>query len=108
TVNATNFTSTGNMQINPGAVFNNNPGADMILGGGSVTSIGIYNPSTGVVTRGGTINLGDTNLYISGGFLRNNGTINSNNGNVIIDYGATVRGTGVFNVNNVIVQNGGH
>src|SRR5205085_1128080 len=56
---------------------------------------------------GGTITLGETDMIIQGGLVRNNGTISSINGNIIVDYGATLRGSGTNDVNAVILRNGG-
>jgi hypothetical protein len=108
TVNATEFVSNGLLAVNPFGVFNHTtPGADMILGAGSITNVGIYNSTTGGVTFGGTINLGDNNMVITGGLVRNNGFINSNNGNIIVDFGGVLRGIGVNNVNSIVLRNGG-
>jgi hypothetical protein len=80
--------------------------APLTFGAGSVTTIGIYDPVTGQVTHGGTISLGDTNMVINGGLVRNNGLITSNNGDIVVD-GSTLRGAGVNDVDQIILLNGG-
>src|SRR5207253_770588 len=76
----------------PGGTFNvGNNG--LVLGGGSVTFIGGYNPSNGQVTPGGTLNFGSGNMRVQGGFVRNNGLI-TGTGDLIIDYGGLVKGAG--------------
>ena len=106
TVNATDFVSNGVTAVNPGGVLNNS-GSDLVFGGGSVTSVGVYNPSNGQVTPGGTISLGATNLVVRGGLVRNNGTVTSTTGNIVIDFGGVYRGTGVNDVNAIVKVNGG-
>jgi autotransporter-associated beta strand protein len=90
--NVANFTSSGYLNIHPGGTVTNTQGR-MTLGGGSVTTIGLYNPANGQVTPGGTLNIGPGDLRVQGGFLRNNGVI-TGSGNLIIDYGGLVRGAG--------------
>src|SRR5439155_25789902 len=92
TANVSDFVSNGRLAVNPGGNLNNSQGT-MTLGGGSVTTIGIYNPNNGQVTPGGTINIGNGDMRVQGGFLRNNGTI-TGSGNLIIDYLGLVKGAG--------------
>src|SRR5207237_238494 len=101
TANVSDFVSYGVAAVNPGGTVNNAV-SDLTVGGGGVLSVGLYNPSTGQVTRGGTVSLGDTDLVVRGGLVRNNGTITSNNGNIVVDFGGVLRGTGTFDVNQVI------
>src|SRR5207253_2792140 len=76
----------------PGGTFNvGNNG--LVLGGGSVTFIGGYNPNNGQVTPGGTLNFGSGDMRVQGGFVRNNGLI-TGTGDLIIDYGGLVKGAG--------------
>src|SRR5439155_25096010 len=44
TTNVGNFVSNGRLAVNPGGTLNSNLGG-LVLGGGSVTNIGIYNPN---------------------------------------------------------------
>jgi hypothetical protein len=106
TANVSDFVNYGVVAVNPGAAVNN-AGGDLTVGGGGVLNVGVYNPSNSQVTRGGTVSLGDTNLVVRGGLVRNNGTITSNNGNVVVDFGGVLRGAGTFDVNAVVLQNGG-
>src|SRR5205823_11121075 len=57
TANVGDFVSNGRLAVNPGGTLNNTQGT-ITFGGGSVTTIGIYNPSNGQVTPGGTIDIG--------------------------------------------------
>src|SRR5207253_9669323 len=68
----------------PGGTYTAGSG-NTVLGGGSVTYIGGYNPANGQVTPGGTLSFGSGNMIVQGGFVRNNGTINGP-GNIHIDY----------------------
>lgn len=90
--NVSNFVSTGRLAINPGGTFNNSQ-SNMTVGGGSVTTIGLYNPANGQVTLGGTLNFGSGDLRVQGGFVRNNGTI-TGTGDLVIDFGGLVKGVG--------------
>src|SRR5262249_42962552 len=106
TVNATDFVSNGVVAVNPGGRINSS-GSNLVVGGGSVTNLGLYNPLTGQVTPGGTISLGATDLVVQGGLVRNNGTITSTTGNIVVDFGGALRGTGVNDVNQIVLHNGG-
>ena len=55
TANVGDFVSNGRLAVNPGGTLTNTQGT-ISFGGGSVTNIGIYNPSNGQVTPGGIIN----------------------------------------------------
>jgi fibronectin-binding autotransporter adhesin len=92
TANVGDFVSSGRVSINPGGTLNSTQGG-LVVGGGSVTNIGIYNPANGQVTPGGTLNFGSGDMRVQGGFVRNNGTI-TGTGDLIIDYGGLVKGAG--------------
>jgi autotransporter-associated beta strand protein len=79
----------------------------LVLGGGSVTILGQYNPATGIVSPGGALILrnGD-DLVVRGGFLRNNGVITTS-GNLVIDYGGLAKGAGDYDVGGTQLINGG-
>jgi autotransporter-associated beta strand protein len=108
TVNTTAIESLGRIAVNPGGTINHT-GTPLVLGGGSVTTVGQYNPSTGVVTAGGTINVGTGGtIVVQGGFLRNNGTITGGAGStLIVDYGGVVKGIGEIDVASLVLRNGG-
>jgi hypothetical protein len=90
----------------PGGSFNVGTGG-LVLGGGSVTTIGNYNPANGQVIPGGTLNIGPGDMRVQGGFVRNNGVI-TGMGNLIIDFGAVVRGAGEIDLPNAPIRiNGG-
>jgi autotransporter-associated beta strand protein len=92
TANVADFVSNGRLSINPGGTLNSTQGG-MVVGGGSVTNIGIYNPSDGQVTPGGTLNFGAGDMRVQGGFVRNNGTI-TGTGDLVIDFAGVVKGAG--------------
>jgi autotransporter-associated beta strand protein len=104
-LNTSAFESIGTINIiNTGEwVHSNSP---LVLGGGSVTNVGAYNPATGVVTPGGTINLGTNDLVVRGGLLRNNGVI-STTGNLVVDFGGIAKGAGDYDVGGTQLINGG-
>src|SRR5207248_8966991 len=89
------FVSNGQLTIPPGGTLNGSAGG-VVLGGGSVTNIGIFNPNNGQVTPGGTLEMGPGNLVIQGALLRNNGTIHggAGSGDIVIDYLGLLKGTG--------------
>src|SRR5439155_23579388 len=100
------FVSNGQLTIPPGGTLNGSAGG-LVLGGGSVTNIGIYNPANGQVTPGGTINIGNGDMRVQGGFVRNNGLI-TGTGDLIIDYGGLVKGAGDIDLPNAPIRiNGG-
>src|SRR5439155_11874002 len=106
TANVSDFVSYGRVAVNPNATLNNTQGP-LTFGGGSVTTIGIYNPNNGQVTPGGTINIGNGDMRVQGGFVRNNGTI-TGTGNLIIDYLGLVKGAGDIDLPNAPIRlNGG-
>jgi hypothetical protein len=107
TANVSEFQSSGQLNMTGTGVLNNFGTSAMTLGGGSVTNLGVYNSLNGQVTPGGKISLGDTNLVIQGALVRNNGRIESNNGNIVVDFGSVLRGSGVNDVNMIVQQNGG-
>ena len=85
----------------------NTQSGTLVFGGGSVTTIGIFNPNNGQVTPGGTIDIGNGDMRVQGGFVRNNGTI-TGNGNLIIDYLGLVKGAGDIDLPNAPIRiNGG-
>src|SRR5439155_21491490 len=89
------YESAGRLAIaggNPGGTFEVYSNG-LVLSGGSVTTIGGYNPNNGQVTPGGTLNFGSGDMRVQGGFVRNNGTI-TGTGDLIIDYGGLVKGAG--------------
>src|SRR5439155_3195743 len=106
TANVGDFVSNGRLAVNPRGTLTNSQWT-MTFGGGSVTNIGIYNPSNGQVTPGGTIDIGNGDMRVQGGFVRNNGTI-TGNGNLIIDYLGLVKGAGDIDLPNAPIRiNGG-
>src|SRR5207248_120906 len=77
TTNVSDWTSNGRVAINPGGTLTNGP-SNLTFGGGSVTTIGIFNPNNGQVTPGGTLDFGPGDMRVQGGFVRNNGMITGN------------------------------
>src|SRR5205823_2837714 len=95
------------ISIPPGGTLQNTSSSLTVFGGGSVTSIGIYNPNNGQVIPGGTLDIGNGDMRVQGGFVRNNGTI-TGNGNLIIDYLGLVKGAGEIDLPNAPIRiNGG-
>jgi autotransporter-associated beta strand protein len=99
-VSVSDFQSIGRIDVTGTGVLTNTGPSAMYFGGGSLTTIGGYNPTTGQVTPGGSLNLGNQTLFLTGAFLRNNGSIDSTgpNAKLVIDAGATVKGGGDINV----------
>jgi fibronectin-binding autotransporter adhesin len=107
TANVTDLSSIGRINVNPGGRINST-GSALILGGGSVTNVGVYNPSNGQVTAGGTINVGAQNLVVQGGLMRNNGTITgTSSSRLVVDFGGVARGVGDYDLGGTILLNGG-
>src|SRR5207247_3972676 len=67
TANVGDWSSYGRTVINPGGTLANNQSSALVFDGGSVTNIGGYNPNTGQVTPGGTINIGPGDMRVQGG-----------------------------------------
>jgi autotransporter-associated beta strand protein len=107
TANVTDFTTVGKLSVVGTGQLVNTGTSPLVFGGGSVTTVGVYNPTTGQVTSGGKISLGAQDLVVQGGFVRNNGLITSTTGNLVIDAGGLVRGSGTYDVNSIILRNGG-
>jgi autotransporter-associated beta strand protein len=107
TANVTDFTTVGKVSVVGTGQLVNTGTSPLVFGGGSVTNVGLYNPTTGQVTSGGTINLGAQDMVVQGGFVRNNGHITSTTGNLVIDAGGLVRGSGTYDVNSIRQLNGG-
>jgi autotransporter-associated beta strand protein len=107
TANVTDFTTAGKTSVTGTGQLVNTGLSPLVFGGGSVTAVGGYNPTTGQVTQGGTISLGAQDMVVQGGFVRNNGRITSTTGNLVIDAGGVVRGSGTFDVNSIVQLNGG-
>lgn len=105
TVNATDFVSNGQLNVNPGGTLTHS-GSDLYLGGGSVTNVGVYNPTTGMVTPGGMIDIGSRDVIVQGGLLRNNGVV-TGTGKLIVDYGGIAKGSGDYDTGGTILRNGG-
>lgn len=90
------FASGGELQIVPGGTLVNS-GSNLVLGGGSRTSLGKAE------SPGGTLQLdGGTRLQLNGGLLVNNGRID---GPVEVNFGALAKGAGVYGA--VTVGDGG-
>ena len=87
-VTASDFVSNGVISINGGGAVNNS-GSNVVLGGGSRTTI---NPSGTFGTAAGT------SIELNGGVLVNNGMIG---GTTDVNYGSLAKGTGVYGVVNV-------
>jgi len=104
--NVADFTGVGRVNVTAAGVLANTGFSDLVFGGGSVTNVGAYNPSTGQVTPGGTINIGSRNIVVQGGLLRNNGTI-TGTGLLVVDFGGVARGTGDYDTGGTVVRNGG-
>jgi autotransporter-associated beta strand protein len=92
TANVSDWSSAGQVAVNPGGTMAAGAGG-VVLGGGSVTTVGGYDPATGQVTPGGTLNFGGGNMVVRGGFVRNNGVI-TGTGDLVIDYLGLVKGAG--------------
>lgn len=91
-----NFTSGGVINVGAGGLLVNS-GTDLLLSGGSRTTLGQ------ATAHGGTLRLDDgTRLQLDGGLLVNNGTIS---GTVQINYGGLAKGAGQYG--KVIVGDGG-
>src|SRR5207244_7499819 len=75
TLNTSYWSSLGRTQVNPSGTLANTQSSPMVFGGGSTTYVGIYNPSNGQVTPGGTINIGNGAMPLQGGSVRTHGTI---------------------------------
>ncbi len=88
TLTASDFVSDGVVTINGGGAINNS-GSNLVLGGGSRTTI---NPSGALATASGTT------IELNGGLLINNGTIT---GTTNVNYGSLAKGAGMYGVVNV-------
>jgi autotransporter-associated beta strand protein len=93
-VSVSDFQSVGRIDVTGTGVLTNTGPSAMYFGGGSLTTIGGYNPATGQVTPGGSLNLGNQPLFLTGAFLRNNGSIDSTGPNAKL----VVKGGGDINV----------
>jgi fibronectin-binding autotransporter adhesin len=106
TAYVSDFTTTGNVSITGAGNLLNTGTSPLVLGGGSVTTVGVYNPVNGQVTPGGTITIGAQDLVVQGGFLRNNGIV-TGPGKLIVDYGGLAKGAGDYDTGGTVLRNGG-
>lgn len=90
------FSSGGLIRIVPGGVLDNT-GAELLLGGGSRTTIGSANSAGGMLRL-----FNGTGVQLNGGLLVNNGTIQ---GPVSVNYGGLAKGAGSYG--SVAVNDGG-
>ncbi len=96
TTSVSGFSSGGVIRIVPGGTLSNTS-ADLLLAGGSRTTIG------SAATQGGALQLlNGTTLQLNGGLLVNNGTIT---GPVNVNYGGLAKGAGTYGA--VTVNDGG-
>jgi autotransporter-associated beta strand protein len=109
TVTVQDFQSSGQVAVTGTGLVTRTGASPITLGGGSITTVGVYNPVNGQVTFGGTINVGTGGtIVVQGGFLRNNGTITGGAGStLIVDYGGVVKGIGEIDVASLVLRNGG-
>jgi autotransporter-associated beta strand protein len=106
TAYVSDFTTTGTVSITGAGNLLNTGTSPLVLGGGSVTTVGVYNPVNGQVTPGGTITIGAQDLVVQGGFLRNNGIV-TGPGKLIVDYGGLAKGAGDYDTGGTVLRNGG-
>lgn len=105
-VNVQDFQSSGVINIFGTGQVNNTGSTPIVMGGGSVTNVGVYYPINGQVTHGGTIDIGNQDIVVLGGLLRNNGTI-TGAGKLVVEYGGLAKGAGDYDVGGVELRNGG-
>ena len=105
--NVSGFSSIGLLEVLSGGVFANVGTSDLVFGGGSLTYLGTI--TTDGSADGGTISLGAASMTVSGGIVRNNGTISGpavplqQRRKLVLDNGSTLfRANGTLN--NVTVQ----
>ncbi|HEX8913798.1 MAG TPA: autotransporter-associated beta strand repeat-containing protein [Humisphaera sp.] len=110
TVNASNFQTSGTMNIVPATTgftqVVNTGTAPLAFNGGSRTTIGT--PATAAAPAAG-INLTGRNAVVAGGLFTNNGAVFDGTGGsatVVADYGSLVKGAGFYG-NPVLTVNGG-
>ncbi len=106
TMSVADFQSAGQINVTANGTLVNSGSTPITLGGGSISNVGIYNPSNGQVTQGGTIDIDSRDIIVQGGLLRNNGVI-TGAGKLVVDFGGVAKGAGDYDVGGIETRNGG-